>query len=108
MKLSVVIINQGGGVAAPVGGQIFSEILPYLEVNQGNVEEIETVEEIQAPDLLGKTIGEAQKIAKENEIELVIENEVEELDKQSIMVKEQIPKAGITIKKGSKIYIKYE
>lgn len=26
--------HQGGGVAAPVGGQIFSEVLPYLEVNQ--------------------------------------------------------------------------
>ena len=33
------------GVAAPVGGQIFSEILPYLEVNQGNTEEVEVVEE---------------------------------------------------------------
>lgn len=95
-------------MAAPVGGQIFSEILPYLEVNQGNIEEVETVEEIQAPDLLGKTIEEAQKIAKENEIELVIENEVEELDKQNVMVKEQTPKAGISIKKGSKIYISYE
>ena len=28
--------HQGGGVAAPVGGQIFSEVLPYLEVTQGN------------------------------------------------------------------------
>lgn len=26
--------HQGGGVAAPVGGQIFSEILPYLEVTK--------------------------------------------------------------------------
>ena len=30
--------HQGGGVAAPVAGQIFSEILPYLEV-QKNEEE---------------------------------------------------------------------
>ena len=27
--------NQGGGVAAPVGGQILSEVLPYLGVNKG-------------------------------------------------------------------------
>lgn len=94
-------------MAAPVGGQIFSEILPYLEVNQGNAEEVENIEEIQAPDLLEKTLEEAQKIAKENEIELVIENEAEDLDKQNNTVKEQIPKAGITIKKGSKIYVKY-
>mgnify|MGYP005767363411 CR=1 FL=1 len=26
--------HQGGGVAAPVGGQIFSEILPYLEIEK--------------------------------------------------------------------------
>ena len=25
--------HQGGGVAAPVGGQIFSEVLPYLEIS---------------------------------------------------------------------------
>lgn len=101
-------MTQAGGVAAPVGGQIFSEILPYLEVNQGNQDEVEEVEEIEAPDLLGKTLAEVQKIAKENEIELVIEGETEELDRQNIIVKEQIPKAGIRIKKGSKIYAKWE
>ena len=100
-------IHQGGGVAAPVGGQIFSEILPYLEVNQGNAEEVEVVEEISTPDLVGKSLEEALKIAKENEVELVIENEIEELDKQNTMVKEQVPKAGIIIKKGSKVYVKY-
>lgn len=93
-------------MAAPVGGQIFSEILPYLEVNQGNTEEIEVVEEIATPDLVGKTLEEASKIAKESEIELVIENEEEELDKQNTIVKEQVPKAGIIIKKGSKVYVK--
>lgn len=100
-------MHQGGGVAAPVGGQIFSEILPYLEVNQGNAEEVEVIEEIGTPDLIGRTLEEALKLAKESEVELVIENEEEELDKQNIMVKEQVPKAGIIIKKGSKVYIKY-
>lgn len=90
-----------------MGGQIFSEILPYLEVNQGNAEEVEVVEEISTPDLVGKSLEEALKIAKENEVELVIENETEELDKQNTMVKEQVPKAGIIIKKGSKVYVKY-
>lgn len=101
-------MTQAGGVAAPVGGQIFSEILPYLEVNQGNEEEIEKIEEIEAPDLLEKTLEEAQKIAQESEIELVIENQEEEIDTQIEVVKDQTPKAGITIRKGSKIYIKYQ
>lgn len=95
-------------MAAPVGGQVLSEILPYLEINQGNQEEVEKVEEIQTPDLVGETIEAAEKIAQENSVELVIENETENLDKQSITVKEQTPKAGITIKKGSKIYLKWE
>ena len=28
--------HQGGGVAAPLAGQIFSEVLPYLEVYKAN------------------------------------------------------------------------
>lgn len=99
VKVCGVIITQAGGVAAPVGGQIFSEILPYLEVNQGNEEEVEIVEEVETPDLLGKTIEEAEKLLKENGVELVIENQTEEIDKQNTIVKEQIPKAGIIVKK---------
>lgn len=101
-------IHQAGGVAAPVGGQIFSEILPYLEVSQGNQEEVEIIEEIETPDLIGKSIKEAETIAKENEVELVMENENKDIDKENTIIREQTPKAGIKIKKGNKIYIEYE
>lgn len=86
---------------------MFSEILPYLEVNQGNQEEVEQVEQIQTPDIIGKSISEAEKILKENGLITVIENEAEELDKENTIVKEQTPKAGITVNSGSKIYIGY-
>ena len=99
--------HQGGGVAAPVGGQVFSEVLPYLEVNQGNTEEVEVIEEIQTPDLLGETLANAEKITKENGLDIVIEDAIEELNKQEIVVKEQTPSAGIIVKKGSKVYVKY-
>lgn len=99
--------HQGGGVAAPVGGQVFSEILPYLEVTQGNTDEIEQIEQVQVPDITEKTISEAQKILKDNSLEMVIENDSEELDKDNIIIKEQIPKAGITVNSASKIYVKY-
>ena len=99
--------HQGGGVAAPVGGQVFSEILPYLEVTQGNTDEVEQIEQVQVPDITEKTISEAQKILKDNFLEMVIENDSEELDKDNIIIKEQIPKAGITVNSASKIYIKY-
>lgn len=98
--------HQGGGVAAPLGGQIFSEILPYLEVEKGNTEEVEETEEIPTPDLLGKSFKEVEKLLKENELECIIELETEEIDKENTYVKEQTPNAGIIVNKGSKIYIK--
>lgn len=99
--------HQGGGVAAPVGGQIFSEILPYLEVNQGNQEEIEVKEEVVIPNVIGKTLQEAEKILKEQGIKMEINNNVEDLDKANIIVKAQTPQPGIIIYKGSNIFIDY-
>ena len=96
--------HQGGGVAAPLGGKIFSEILPYLEVSQGNQEEIEVVNQIKVPELTGISIKEAKQLAKENNINLVIENEPEELDEENTIIKEQTPKAGITINEGTNVY----
>ena len=96
--------HQGGGVAAPIGGKIFSEILPYLEVSQGNQEEIEVVNQIKVPELTGISIKEAKQLAKENNINLVIENEPEELDEENTIIKEQTPKAGITINEGTNVY----
>lgn len=89
-----------------LAGQVFSEILPYLEVAQGNQDEVEVVEQIQTPDIIGKSIKDAEKILKENGLTIVIENESEELDKENTIVKEQLPKPGININKGSKVYIK--
>ena len=99
------------GVAAPVGGQIFSEILPYLEVNQGNTEEVEIVEEVSMPNITGLSIKEAEKVLKEIGLELSIDGITEEnkdtLDKENTIIKEQTPIEGIKINKGNKIFIKY-
>ena len=97
--------HQGGGVAAPVGGQIFSEVLPYLEVTKTNTEE-ETVEQVQTPDVLGKNLKEAEKILKESGLEASFENLTEDIDKENTYIKEQKPSAGIVVNKGSKIYLK--
>ena len=97
--------HQGGGVAAPVGGQILSEVLPYLEVNKTG-EDAEILEEVQTPDVLGKSLEEAENILKENGLEAVYETTEEEIDKKNTYIKEQTPKAGITVNKGSKVYLK--
>ena len=103
--------HQGGGVAAPVGGQIFSEILPYLEVVQGNQEEVEISEEITVPNITGLSIKEAEKILKEIGLELSVEGITEEnketLDKENTIIKEQTPTEGIKINKGNKIFVKF-
>lgn len=117
--------HQGGGVAAPLGGQIFSEILPYLEANKGNVEEIEPVETVATPDIIGKSIKEAKKILKENGLEFLIENETNveneisienetttnninaELDEENTVIINQTPKPGIIVNKQSKVYVNY-
>ena len=94
-------------MAAPVGGQVFSEVLPYLEVAQGNQEEVEQIEQVQVADVTGKTISEAEKILKDSSLEISIENDSEELDKENTLVKEQTTKAGIIVNSGSKVYISY-
>ena len=90
-----------------MGGQIFSEILPYLEVGQENQDELETLEQVETPDVIGKTVAEAEKIMKENGLELVIQNE-EEIDKDASIIKTQIPQVGIMINKGNKVYVEKE
>lgn len=102
--------HQGGGVAAPVGGQVFSEILPYMEVVKGNEEEIEKEEKVKVPDLKGMNIKDAKKILKENELDLEIEQEIEqeteEKTKEEQIITNQTPKPGIEVNKKSKIYVK--
>ena len=99
--------HQGGGVAAPVGGQILSEVLPYLEIEQGNLDEIEKKEEMVTPDITGKTIKEAEKILKENGLEMKINNEYEGLNKENTLVTNQLPQAGIQTYSSSCVYVDY-
>ena len=99
--------HQGGGVAAPVGGQIFSEILPYLEVNQSNTDEIEVKEKINVPNVMGKTISESIKILKEQGFEPKINNE-ENINKDEVIVTEQIPSGGIEALSGSRCLLKLD
>lgn len=100
--------HQGGGVAAPVGGQVFSEILPYLEVSQGNQDELEEVEEVQVPNIEGLSIKEAEKVVKEFGLEISVQGDMEELNKDEVMILEQTPKEGVTVNKGSNLYVKVD
>ena len=99
--------HQGGGVAAPVGGKILNEVLPYLEVEQGNLNEVEKTEKIITPDITQKTLNDAEKIVKENGLNIEIVGQSEKDDKTDEIILNQIPQAGIEIYKGSTIYVNY-
>ena len=91
-------------MAAPVGGQVLSEVLPYLELTKDNEEDKKR--QVEVPNVEGMTIQEASKALKEVNLDFQIENEPEGLDKTTTIIKEQLPKKGISIYEGTKILLK--
>ncbi len=85
-------------MAAPVGGQIFSEVLPYLEIEQGNQDEVEIKEEKEVPNVVNMNLTDAVNALKEAGFEAKINNETE-------IVNNQIPSAGIKAYIGSCVYL---
>lgn len=95
--------HQGGAVAAPVGGQVLSEVLPYLEVTK-NIEDEKQKEMVVVPEIRGKNVKEATKILKENGLGINI-NSKEDIDKEKTIVTEQIPKPGLKVIEETKIEV---
>ena len=89
-----------------MGGQVLSEVLPYLELNKDNEKEEDVRKQVEVPNIEGLTIKEATKILKDSSLSIQIENEPENLDKENTIIKEQVPKKGIKIYEGTKVIIK--
>lgn len=119
----VAKITQAGGVAAPIGSQVFGEILPYLEVKKDN-EEGEEKQEVEVPNLIGMSLKEAKQALTDLGLEIEVkENEVSEQAKEDgtdqnaesgtdgennttkDVITKQLPKAGIRIKQGTSIIV---
>ena len=85
--------------------------MPYLEVNQGNQDEVEVIEEVVVPNITGLSIKEAEKVLKDAGLEISVEGLTEDnketIDKENTIIKEQTPKEEIKINKGNKIFIRY-
>ena len=96
--------HQGGGVAAPIGGQLFSEILPCIDAKKNETAEAEEI--VKVPNIEGMTIEEARKILKDSGLDINIEKD-ESLNEKETIIKEQLPKKGIKLKAGSKVIISY-
>ena len=88
--------HQGGSVAAPVAGKIFSEILPYMELKNNE----EKIEEIMMPNLINMELGDARKLLEKYEISIKDDN----YSSDSIIIK-QIPEEGVKIRKNTEIIV---
>ena len=94
--------HQGGGVAAPVASQVLKEVLPALEVEQDKKEELELKQMVNVPEIRNITIKEGEKILKETGLSANI-NFSGELNKEEIIIKEQLPKPGLFVQEGTKV-----
>lgn len=103
-QFCVVIMTQGGGVAAPIASQVLGEVLPYLEVQKEDGQEI--ADDVVIPNLTGLTIKEAKEKLKEQGLEIEYEkNEGETIDEKEEVICEQLPKQGVKVKQGNKVMV---
>lgn len=93
--------HQGGQVAAPFVSQILSEILPYLGIE--STENSETTTEIDetlrtVPDVKNLTVAEARQQLGNLGFNVICNSE---LDPNTTLVVDQVPKYGVRLDQGS-------
>ena len=97
--------HQGGGVAAPIGAQLFGEILPYLEISKDGETDKNEIQKVIVPNIAGMSMKEGSKLLKESNLEIVINNEQEGMDMENTIITNQTPLQGINVNVGSKVYV---
>ena len=100
--------HQGGGVAAPIGSQILSEVLPYLELKKDNTETLEGPFSVTVPNITGMSVKDATKAFSDLGLSLTYDNQDLEIDKSNTFITEQTPKEGISINSGNSVYCKIQ
>ena len=95
---------QGGLIAGPIVSSILSEVLPYLGIASDSVDTVSMsgASLITIPDIRNKTASEAQKLL--TNLGLNVNLSVNG-DKNSTLVKEQVPTAGTTVPSDSYIFL---
>ena len=96
--------HQGGQVAGPVVSQMLSEILPYLGVPSDTTETESTSSSnlVLVPDVRNKTVAEAEKLLKDAgfRVKTYVDG-----DANTLLVSDQTPKPGISLRKDSLIVL---
>lgn len=91
----------GGSIAAPAVSQILSEVLPYLDIPSNDSNSSTTTQTINTPDVVNKTVAEAQKILQLAGLEYSTNASADDI------VKEQVPPKGTALTEGGivKLYV---
>ena len=91
-----------------MAGKVLNEVLPYLELKQDNEKTKQDVENVTVPDITYKTVKEAEKILKEKNLKIKLDKEIASNEKEKVIIKEQSPSAGISIKAESTVMTKVQ
>ena len=86
--------HYGGSIAAPAVSQILSEVLPYLDIPSNEVVDTSTLQTVNTPDIVNKTVAEAQKKLQEVGLEYSTNASADDI------VTEQVPPKGTLLTKG--------
>ncbi len=78
-----------------------SEILPVLGVSKDKADEENIKQNVIVPDVRNQTVNDALNKLKEVGLEGIINSE-QEIDKKNTIVKEQLPKPGLSIMQGTR------
>ncbi len=99
------IYNPGGGVlVAPVVGKLIDEILTYKGIEKEYNDDDKKLlrQEVQVPDVKGKTVKEAINLLKQSKLEYKIEGSNKDL---SAVVQEQTPKSTALLHENSMVIL---
>ena len=92
----------GSTVAAPIVSNILSEVLPYLGVTSDEAKINSNTNSITVPNVVNKTITEAEKILKNAGLEAVTSSDI---DKNSTLVSAQFPSERTIVLKDSVVLL---
>ncbi len=76
-----------------------------MELTKDNQETTEEIEEVIVPEIRNLNLKDAKKTLKELGLEIQTNVEITKEMKEEIIIKEQLPKPGIKVRKGSKISV---
>ena len=87
----------GGNICAPVGGQIFADVLPYLGYEPKYTEEEHKTLAISVPNVVGKTLSEAKSTLSNSSLQYTVVGQGSNVTKQLPASTQSIYKNGVVI-----------